>query len=124
MFSKKHSGVRFPSSPLMKQHLHIYLLIAFGLFVFLWIYVRPVWVRSSCYKQAYALRQHENDYIWSEGKMWLPKPENAVTSHESYVWIYPDQATSTRFAEEYGPVRAKGQKSQFESCLLQSGIKP
>ena len=54
----------------MKNDRRLATLIVLITIIFLWIYVRPVWVRSNCYKSTHFDRPHENDSEWAEGKQW------------------------------------------------------
>lgn len=110
----------------MKNDRILATLIVLIIIIFLWIYVRPVAVKSSCYKKAYTniVRVNENNYEWAEGKMWLPKPGNSVTYSESYVWIYPDQSNTTRFGDEAISKIKMRQATNYEDCLMRNGLKP
>lgn len=110
----------------MKNDKRLAALIVLVILMFLWLYVRPVWVRSNCYKKAYipSPRTNEDNYEWAEGKMWLPEPDNDVTDHASYVWIYPDQSIHTRYGSEAKVKIEKIQLQRYNQCLLINGFKP
>ncbi len=91
----------------MKNDKRLATLIVLVVLMFLWLYVRPVWVRSNCYKTTHPIRPHENDYEWAEGKNWV-----GLT--------LLDEARGNRSA---GWKYSNNQEKDNEDCLLRNGIK-
>ncbi|MBP9687246.1 hypothetical protein KBD68_01145 [Candidatus Woesebacteria bacterium] len=92
----------------MKNNKALAILTVLVLVIFLWIFVRPVVVKSSCYRMTHDPRPHESDLAWAEGKHWV------------------ESSLLDKFrgkGSEAGWKYTNDKDKDYEECLLRNGLK-